>query len=122
MAWFTGADDAPRVQVALSRDGGQTFSAPIRIDAGSPLGRANVQRLEDGSTAVSWLEKAGDGAAEVRVRRVTPDGKLGRPVIVGKTVAGRSAGFPQIIRMKSNLVVAWRTNRIRVAMLSLAGL
>src|SRR5436305_1957254 len=42
VAWFTAANEKPSVLVAFSRDGAATFGAPIRVDAGHPVGRADV--------------------------------------------------------------------------------
>ena len=56
VAWFTGADDKPKVQVALSADGGKTFGAPVQIDEGDPIGRVDVVALESGGAVVTWIE------------------------------------------------------------------
>lgn len=106
-AWFTGADDEPRVHVAFSADAGDTFGNAIRIDGGNPAGRVGLVLLEDGSALVSWLERAGDGA-EVRVRRVAPDGRVGRPRVVASSSASRASGFPQLaIAGDGRVVFAW---------------
>ena len=39
VAWFTGAADEPKVQMAFSVDAGAGFGDPVRIDDGNPLGR-----------------------------------------------------------------------------------
>ncbi len=41
-AWFTAANDQPQVKVAFSNDAGASFSAPVRVDEGRPIGRAAV--------------------------------------------------------------------------------
>jgi hypothetical protein len=107
VAWFTGANAKPSVWVALSPDGGRTLGAPIRIDAGAPVGRVEATMLADGSTAVAWLERKGPDA-EVRVRRVAPDGRLTHPVIVAKTSPARASGYPSIVEEGDNRVLlAW---------------
>ena len=37
VAWFTAAKGSAQVKVAFSADAGATFSAPIRIDDGTPV-------------------------------------------------------------------------------------
>ncbi|MEX0980308.1 MAG: exo-alpha-sialidase [Gemmatimonadota bacterium] len=122
VAWFTGADDRPAVKLSFSADAGTTFGEPIEIDGGNPAGRVGVALLEDGSALVSWLERAG-GGAEVRVRRVTADGRSGSAHVVASSSASRASGFPQMaVTAEERLVFAWTdpsdsdgTGRVRVA-------
>jgi hypothetical protein len=105
VAWFTGASDAPRVSVAFSDDQGETFTEPVRIDDGDPVGRVDV--LMDGQGAlVSWME-ATSGGAELRLRRVGADGTLGALRVVTTMAAARAAGFPRMVRHGGDLVFAW---------------
>ena len=53
VAWFTGANDKPRVEVAFSSDGGNTFGAPVQVDEGDPVGRVDVVALENGNAIVT---------------------------------------------------------------------
>ncbi len=123
VAWFTGAQGGA-VRVAFSRDGGRRFEAPISVDDGQPPGRVDV-RLVNGGAAVSWLAR-GARFAEVRVRFVGRDGRLGRSTVVGATDAARASGFPVMVREGERLLVAHRDAssppRIRVSALPTAGL
>jgi hypothetical protein len=115
VAWFTGAGDTARVNIAFSDDAGQTFSLPTRVDNGSPAGRVDVLLQADGSALVSWLERtAGAGAqgggegAEVRVRRVRPDGSLGQWATIARSTAARASGFPQMVATpRGEVFFAW---------------
>jgi hypothetical protein len=42
VAWFTAAQENPRVHVAYSLDGGATFGPPARVDDGNPAGRVDL--------------------------------------------------------------------------------
>ena len=125
VAWFTGAQDTPRVQVAFSSDGGVSFGPPTRIDSGSPVGRVDVVTIEGGAL-VSWVEETGaDGASEIRLRVVSRDGELRDPVVVANTTAARRSGFPQMVPWGASLVFAWHdteASRVRAATLPLADL
>lgn len=111
VAWFTGAGDIPRVQLAFSADAGMSFGEPVRIDDGNPAGRVDVAILDDGSAVVSWLERAG-GSAEVRIRTVLDDGRRGPATSVGSTADGRSSGFPRMARgPRGDLLLAWTDSR-----------
>lgn len=107
VAWFTGADEQPKVQVVFSADAGATFGPPTRIDDGNPLGRVDVVLLGDGSALVSWLERTPE-SGEVRVRRVFSDGRSGAVSLVTTTSSGRDSGFPRMIRDgRGRIVFAW---------------
>jgi hypothetical protein len=98
--------DAPQVYVAFSEDGGATFGERIRVDEGTPLGRVDIERLDDGSAIVVWLE-AGDGAARVLARRVTPEGVADPSFVISETSGERASGFPRMARVGDELVLAW---------------
>ena len=97
IAWFTAADGVARVQAKVSRDGGITFSPPLALDLGRPIGRLDLVKLADGSALVSWLEaKSENNAAGLYVRRLFPDGTLSAPLLVAQTSAVRASGFARL--------------------------
>ncbi len=110
-AWFTAVNDAPRIQAGFSEDLAGTFSAPIDVAGEETLGRVGLAMLPDGDVAVSWLRKALVDSAEVCVRRVSADGKLGpvRVVSPGDDISRFSV--PRIVRAGDDLILAW-TKRI----------
>lgn len=117
MSWFTAAGETPRVKTAFSSDAGDSFSTPVVIDAGRPVGWPATVLLEDGSAVVSWLESLGTGKGEIRLRRVWANGTVGQPVVVASASSGRSTGIPHMVRTGDSLVVAWRDDRVRTAVL-----
>jgi hypothetical protein len=120
VAWFTGADDVAKVNVAFSSDAGATFSAPVRVDEGDPAGRVDIVMLADGSALITWLERA-DDAARVLVRRVEANGLAGPSVEVARSSDARASGFPRVIEAPDgSLVFAWSDvsgggSRVRLA-------
>ncbi|HTT22566.1 MAG TPA: sialidase family protein [Candidatus Sulfotelmatobacter sp.] len=57
VAWWTESADQPKVQVAFSEDAGDTFTQPIRVDAGKGEGQVTAVLLPDHKSAiVGWLE------------------------------------------------------------------
>lgn len=107
VAWFTAAEDTMRVDLARSVDGGATFGAPVRVDAGTPEGRVDLALLDGGDALVLWLERADGGAGRLLLRRVAPDGRLGEPVTVAETSYARSSGFPRMAVSGEEVVFAW---------------
>lgn len=116
VAWFTAANDSPRVRLAFSRDGGGSFSEPVVVDDGLPSGRTDVAVLPDGGAIVSWLERVG-GAGEVRVRRIAPDGTRSPSVAVAPSGTARSSGFPRMAFSGGRIVIAWTGDGVRTATL-----
>lgn len=125
VAWFTGARDTARVNVALSTDAGATFGAPIRVDDGTPAGRVDVEFDGEGRALVTWLERVGGEGAEVRLKTVSADGQTSPRVVIAASAAARSSGFPRMIRNGDELLFAWTvpgdTSRVRMAAAQLGG-
>lgn len=107
VAWFAAPNDSARVQVAFSTDAGMTFGTPARVDAGAPAGRVDVELDDDGAAYVSWIERSGGDIAEVRVRRVDPDGTPGPVTAIASSSAARASGFPRMARAGRDLWFAW---------------
>lgn len=105
VAWFTAAPPKPRVQLAISTDGGATFAKPVLIDIGKSLGRVDL--VLDGTDAVvSWMSLVGNNAT-IRLRRVSAAGKMGNPFAIAATSAARGSGFPRLAVQEDRLHVAW---------------
>lgn len=100
-AWFTGANNDPRVYVAFSEDAGATFGKPIRVDGGQAAGRVDAVLLADGSAAVTWVAQTG-GKSQLHLRRINPDATLGNPIPLGECT-----GFPRAAVWDENVAVVW---------------
>ncbi|HSC29957.1 MAG TPA: hypothetical protein VLD67_21940, partial [Vicinamibacterales bacterium] len=120
LAWFTVKDDQHgRAFVAFSADSGRTFGPPIRLDDVASTGRVDVDLLEDGSAAASWIEFAKE-RAEFRVRRVEPSGAKSPAVSIAGIDSGRTSGYPRLAANGNELLFAWTereagTLRVRTA-------
>ena len=118
-AWFTAAGDQPRVQAALSEDGGASFGPPVDLAAEGAVGRVGVALEPEGSAVVSWIgtvdgDGPGDGAGEpsaprgaVWLRRVAPGGAAGAPLPVAATSTARASGFPRLLVRGDEVWLAW---------------
>jgi hypothetical protein len=121
VAWFTGANDRPRVYAAFSRNGGRTFSDLVTVDDGKPVGRVDVVLLARDLALVSWVEQTGS-TADIRVRLVRPGG-VERSIQVAPSSAARAAGFPRMARWSRDVVITWTdvvpSKKVRVARIEL---
>ncbi len=105
-AWFTGANEVPRVRATFSTDAGATWGPPIEVDEGTPLGRVDVLHLDDGSALVVWLE-AGDEDAALLARRIHPDGRTDPATPLATTRQARASGFPRMARSGDRILLSW---------------
>ncbi len=107
VAWYTQPEDLGRVNLAFSSDSGQTFGPPVAVDDGETMGRVDAVMLADRSVVVSWIEFVGEEGAEIRLRRVHPDGRQSPSAIITPTESSRKAGFPRLASLGDDLLVAW---------------
>ena len=106
-SWFTGARDTAVIRIAFSEDGGQRFGPAIDVAIGATLGRVDTLLTDEGDAIVSSLHGIGNGRAEIRLQRVSPDGRLHPPLAVAETSVSRLSGFPRVARHPEGLIVAW---------------
>ncbi len=106
LAWFTAANDNPKVQVAFSEDNGKAFGLPFRIDNGNAIGRADIVMLDRKSAAVLWMEPSGVDTV-IRLVKVSSNGTINEPITISKTRSERASGFPQLEILGDKLFVAW---------------
>jgi len=106
VAWFTAASGQGHAFAAFSADAGRTWSQPVRLDEQASTGRVDIEMLDDGSAVASWVEFANQ-QAQLKARRVMPDGSTSPPVAVQGTNAGRVSGFPRMLRQGDELLFAW---------------
>lgn len=106
LAWFTGANDKPRVKVAFSDDGGFNFGDPWIVDDGSPLGRVDLFMLDENTALLSWME-LNQQDAELRLALIDKlKGKL-TSLTVSELSSARSTGFPQLEVAGGEVFLAW---------------
>ena len=112
------AGDVPKVQLSLSSDEGRTVLRPVRIDSGNPLGRPAITAFDNSTYLVTWLEKTTNGNSEIRIRLVSHHGVASAAYTVTQAPLGRGSGFPKVVVSGENIFLAWRDERLRVALLS----
>jgi hypothetical protein len=124
VAWFTAAQDDPRVLLALAGDAGESFRPPIRVDDGEPIGRVDVLLVPGGGALVSWMERpTAEGDGLIRYRLVGVDGRLTESRTAGVTTPARQSGFPRMARSGDRVAIAWTRGgpetRVQAAILEL---
>ncbi len=107
-AWYTAANDEAAVQLALSRDGGATFDAPVRVDKGpAVLGRVDAAYDKDGAWVLWMREEA--GAQSLWLARYSPDLKreTQRSEIAKLQGTGNATGFPKLALRADGAYAVW---------------
>jgi hypothetical protein len=116
LAWYTAAQDAPKVQVIFSADGGSSFTKPVVVSTGHAYGYTALALDDDGSAIVSWLEQGKDNAARVLAREITAAGVAGPVVQLAE--GGRMAlGYPKILHSNNGTFIAWGGSKMQTAQL-----
>lgn len=116
IAWYTAAEDKPRVEIAFSPDSGATFGKATVASTGPAYGYASVALDDAGGAYVSWLERGGDGA-RVLARHIQNTGAAG-PVIEVAAGTRKNLGYPRILRAGNEVWIAWNTeSKIQTAKL-----
>ncbi|GAA6189903.1 hypothetical protein NBRC116596_29660 [Litorivita sp. NS0012-18] len=106
VAWFTGANDVAAVKVAFSDNGGRNFDTPVRIDQGNPVGRVDLELLDDGTALASWVEWV-EGNEALYLCKVHHDAGCISPEILTINSAGASVNFPRMARLGRDFYLAW---------------
>jgi hypothetical protein len=106
VAWFTGAQEKPRVQLIFSSDGGANFDAPIHIAGDEVLGRVDVLLVDKDTALVSWMEMF-DKKAQLKVARISRKGAMSKHHVIATIDASRKTGFPQMELVDNKVLFAW---------------
>jgi hypothetical protein len=105
VAWFTAADNKPKVKAAFSTNAGKSFSKPVEIASRGTSGHVGIAMIDRHSYVISWMESDKDGSYEINLRARTADGQMGRVQTVGRTSVARNV--PQMTRVGDKLILAW---------------
>ena len=108
VAWFSSPEKNAQVNIAFSKDGGATFSNPIRVDEGKALGRVDMVLLDGKTAMVSWME-----GSVIKAAKIYNTGKKEPPIIIASSSESRSSGFPQMTKSGNQIIFAWTDDKER---------
>jgi hypothetical protein len=115
VAWFTAAQNSPRVLMAFSSDNGMNFSKPVAVSTGHAHGYTSIVIDERGNAIVSWIEQ-GSGGSRVLVRRINSAGAAGPVLEIAK--GDRSAlGYPKLARVSDEIFIAWGGAKVQISVI-----
>ena len=105
LAWFTGANGNREVLLKFDRDG--ILSQKYKLDKGSPLGRVDLDWIDEKTVLVSWMEETAEDQAQIMLRRIEVDGQMAEPQVIADVSSSRGTGVPQLEILKGQAFVAW---------------
>ncbi|WP_339653933.1 hypothetical protein [uncultured Maribacter sp.] len=106
VAWFTGAENDPKVKLVFSTDGGANFQEPILITEGMVMGRVDVLWMDEDKVVVSWVESKGK-LAIFNAMVVSKEGTMSSKQVIAELDGSRKSGFPQMEIVEETLYFAW---------------
>jgi hypothetical protein len=119
-AWFTAADDMPRVRFARSGDGGRTFEPALDVDTVGAFGQVDVVLLEDATAVVTWWRRAEGGRTVLALRTVSREGALGPITTIAENAVPQPLDVPEAVITGDGLLVSWTDSedrgRVRAAL------
>jgi hypothetical protein len=106
VAWYTGAQESPRVQAVFSEDSGATFGKPVTISTGHAFGFTSAILADDRTSTISWLERGPKGDAKVLVRQVSSTGTAG-PTLQVAEGGQMGLGYPRLVLNSAGALIVW---------------
>ena len=110
VAWFTLADDVPRIHIARSTDSGRSFDPPKALDANIAMGRVGLAWFDQGYV-LTWMAQQ-DSNATLRLAHFNADGYLLQQADLITLNQGRISGVPEILsNQNGELWLSWTEGR-----------
>lgn len=106
LAWFTAAQQKPRVQLVFSKDGGASFEEAITVATGTVQGRVDVLLLDANTALISWMESQ-NKQTSLKAMKVTSNGTLSEAINIATLNGSRKSGFPQMELVGNEVYFAW---------------
>lgn len=110
IAWYTAAKGLPKVLVAISKDAGANFDLPIEVDVDDPLGRVDIDVIEQDKFMVTWLGKATEESnSPIKYRIIDSYGQMSDDHNLVFTSSKRRSGFPILAKDHKGMLLTWTT-------------
>lgn len=106
VAWFTAADDNPKVNLSFSLSDKDEFNLPIQLNDLDAIGRVDVAFLNSKEVIVSYIE-FDDNATYLKVKKVSVEGEVSKAFTISVIDSGRDTGVPQLEVMDNVVYLVW---------------
>lgn len=106
IAWFTVVNNNPLVNVSFSKTNGDSFGTPFKLNDHDAIGRVDVAFLNNEEVIVSYME-VDDIGTYLRIKKVSVNGKVSKPITISKIDGGRNTGVPQLEVINDEIFIVW---------------
>ena len=106
VAWFTVVNNNPLVNVSFSKNNGYSFGTPFKLNDHGAIGRVDVAFLNNEEVIVSYME-VDDIGTYLRIKKVSVNGKISKPITISKIDGGRNTGVPQLEIINNEIFIVW---------------
>ena len=88
------------------------FQPPILVEANDPIGRVDIELLNDSNAIISFIDII-DDKAYIKLQMITKGGSQSKLLLIDESSENRSSGFPVITlnKEKSNTIIAWTESK-----------
>ena len=104
--WYTSPSEQSSIYISISKDGGDNFNDPVRLDSGKPIGRVDCIWLDRDKVLVSWMEMGAE-STNVIFSTVSSAGQKSRAMIATEISPGRASGHPVISHYRQHIFLTW---------------
>jgi len=104
--WYTSPSEQSSIYISISKDGGDNFNDPVRLDSGKPIGRVDCIWLDRDKVLVSWMEMGAE-STNVIFSTVSLAGQKSRSMIATQISPGRASGHPVISHYRQHIFLTW---------------
>jgi len=108
IAWFTVVNDNPLVNVSFSKNNGDSFGTPFKLNDHDAIGRVDVAFLNNEQVIVSYMEVDETGTY-LKIKKISINGKVSKPITISKIDGGRNTGVPQLEIINNDIFIVWTT-------------
>ena len=107
VVWYTEIDGESKIKVAFTNDITKGFDDPILINTTDPLGRVDIEMINENTSIISYMDYI-DDKAFIKLQRVDRFNGVNKSIIIDEISNTRSSGFPKInIINKNKTLISW---------------
>jgi hypothetical protein len=112
VVWYTFSKNKNQIKVAFTDNISSGFQPPILVEANDPIGRVDIELLNDSNAIISFIDII-DDEAYIKLQRITKEGSQSKLLLIDESSESRSSGFPVITlnKEKSNTIIAWTESK-----------
>ena len=107
LIWYTEIDGKSEIKVAFTSDISKGFDNPILINSNDPLGRVDIEMINENSSIISYMDYVNDKAF-LKLQRIDRYSGVDKSIIIDEIYNTRSSGFPKINIIDNNkTIITW---------------